>query len=254
MTGALHVSRPFEGAVLMEIDCPPSNALGGEVRTRFLEELEAVENDFDVRVVIITGRGPGFCSGDDLKEAMTRGDDAVGSLNQFGRLLNRIESLRAPVIAAVNGYAIGGGLELSLCCDIRIASQNAWFLGAGVNVGLMASVYRLPRLIGVGPAKAMLLTGTRTDAETALRYGLVTAVHPADQLRDEALTLARRIATRAPLSVEASKRMIGRAFDMDADESARASGHELRRLVASNDHKAGLKAFASRQEPVFTRS
>jgi len=254
MTAALHVSRPLPGAVLIEIDAPPSNALGGEVRTRFEAELEAIEADLDVRVVILTGRGPGFCSGDDLKEAMSRGEDAVGSLNQFGRLLNRIEALRAPVIAAVNGYAIGGGLELALSCDIRIASDKAWFLGAGVNVGLMASVYRLPRLVGVGPAKAMLLTGTKTDAETALRYGLVTAIHPPEALLAEALALAERIATRAPLSVEASKRMIGQAFDLDAEASARAAGRELKVLVASNDHKAGVKAFVTRQEPAFTRS
>lgn len=250
----LHVSRPREGVVLIEIDAPPSNALNFDTRKVFEAELDAIEQDFAVRCVIITGRGAGFCAGDDLREVGKRDGEGPTGLGQFGRLLDKIERLRAPVIAAVNGYAIGGGLELALCCDIRIASEKAFFLGAGVNVGLMASVYRLPRLIGVGPAKAMLLTGTRTSAETALRYGLVTAVYSADALMSEALTLAERIATRAPLSVEASKRMIGQAFDLTPDEAGAASGRELSVLTRSSDHKEGVRAFLAKGEPKFTRN
>ncbi|MET0294026.1 MAG: enoyl-CoA hydratase/isomerase family protein [Phenylobacterium sp.] len=254
MSGTVHVTRPGPGIAWLEIDCPPANALGQEARHRLEAELDRIEADLDVRVVVLTGRGPGFSSGDDLREAAGRGEGALPSLAQFGRMLEKVERLRVPVIAAVNGYAIGGGLELALACDVRIASEGAWFLGAGVNVGLMASVYRLPRLIGVGPAKAMLLTGTRTDAATALSWGLVTAVHPADRLQAEALTLAERIATRAPLSVEASKRMIGQAFDLSPDEAERAAGRELKTLARSNDHRTALKAFGSRQDPPFTRS
>lgn len=254
MTAMLHISRPREGVVWIEIDSPPANALGAALRRRFEQELDEIEADYPVRVVVLTGRGAGFCSGDDLREAKNRGEGGLDSLGQFGRLLNKVERLRAPVIAAVNGYAIGGGLELALCCDIRIASETAWFLGAGVNVGLMASVYRLPRLIGIGPAKAMLLTGARTDAATALSYGLVTGVHPPESLAEEALKLATRVATRAPLSVEASKRMIGQAFDLNAVEAVEASRREIRVLAASNDHRAGVAAFLARQEPVFTRS
>lgn len=250
----LHVSRPREGVVLIEIDAPPSNALNFETRKVFEAELDAIEQNFDVRCVIITGRGAGFCAGDDLREVGKRDGEGPTGLGQFGRLLDKIERLRAPVIAAVNGYAIGGGLELALCCDIRIASEKAFFLGAGVNVGLMASVYRLPRLIGVGPAKAMLLTGARTTAETALRYGLVTAIYAADALMSEALALAKRIATRAPLSVEASKRMIGQAFDLNPEEAGAASGRELSVLTRSSDHKEGVRAFLAKAEPKFTRS
>jgi enoyl-CoA hydratase len=253
MSGILHVSRPAAGVVLIEIDCPPSNALGTAVRERFVEELAAVEADLDVRALIITGRGKGFCAGDDLREAQSRGEGGQASLAQFGRLLDAVERLRVPVIAAVNGHAMGGGLELALCCDIRIASSAAVFQGAGVNVGLMASVYRLPRLIGVGPAKAMLLTGLPTDSATALSYGLVTAVHEPAGLMTAAMALAERIATRAPLSVEAAKRMIGKAFDLSPEEAQRASGRELRALAGSEDHKAALKAFFAREPAVFRR-
>lgn len=254
MSNKLQISRHSENIVLIEIDCPPANALGTAVRQRLEHELDLIEEDLTVRAVILIGRGAGFCSGDDLREAANRGDNALASLSQFGRMLDKIEQLRVPVIAAINGFAIGGGLELALCCDIRIASEQAWFLGAGVNVGLMASVHRLPRLIGVGPAKAMLLTGLKADAQTALGYGLVTAVYPYDQLMDEALILARRIATRAPLSVEASKRMIGKAFDLQPREAAIEAGKELSILASSDDHKEGLRAFSAQEKPSFTRA
>ncbi|MCW5760983.1 MAG: enoyl-CoA hydratase/isomerase family protein, partial [Phenylobacterium sp.] len=157
-------------------------------------------------------------------------------------------------ICAVNGYALGGGFELALCCDIRLASTEAKFVCAGVNVGLMASTYRLPRLIGESRAKSMLLTGLPHDAEMAERYGLVTGVHAPGALKGAAVTLAERIATRAPLSVEATKRTSHRALDLSPEESGRIWGEELRVLRRSNDHKAALDAFRERRDPVFTRS
>jgi enoyl-CoA hydratase/carnithine racemase len=254
MTGQIHASRPRPGVVLLEIDNPPANALGGAVRLLLEAELERAEADLTVRAVVLTGRGKGFCAGDDLREELARGDEAIPSLGKFGRLLNRIEALRVPVIAAVNGHAVGGGLELALACDIRIAAPGATFLAAGVNVGLMASVYRLPRLIGVGPASAMILTGRPTDAERALAWGLITEIHPRETLLDAALDLAERIASRAPLSVEASKRMIRQAFDLTPEEGGAAAGKELSVLVASEDHKTGVKAILAREAPVFRRA
>jgi enoyl-CoA hydratase/carnithine racemase len=118
----------------------------------------------------------------------------------------------------------------------------------------MASTYRLPRLIGTSRAKAMLLTGLPHDAETAERYGLVTGLHAPEELRPAAIALAQRIASRAPLSVEATKRTAGRAVDMSPDEAAAMLGDELRVLRRSNDHKAALAAFRERRDPVFTRS
>ena len=113
MSGRIHVSRPREAVVLLEIDNPPSNALGGEVRRQLEAELDAIETDLSVRVVVLTGLGKGFCSGDDLREAATRGEGAQASLGQFGRMLDKLaEALRVPaVIGAINGHAVGGGLE-----------------------------------------------------------------------------------------------------------------------------------------------
>jgi len=249
----LNISKPVDGVTVIEIDAPPANALGHEIRSRMIEAFELIDLDYTTRAVVLTGTGKSFCAGDDLKEARQRGETGSKSLGQFGKMLNKLEGLRVPVIGAINGHAIGGGLELALCCDIRIASTKAWLLGAGVNVGLMASVYRLPRLIGIGPAKSMLLTGGRVNAAEALRFGLVTAIHEPDALMAEALKLAARIATRAPLSVEASKRMISQAFDLDPAGSDRASGQELKVLSRSKDHKAALMAFANKEEPKFSR-
>jgi enoyl-CoA hydratase len=121
-------------------------------------------------------------------------------------------------------------------------------------VGLMASTYRLPRLIGVSRAKAMLLTGLPHDAETAERYGLTTGLHAPDDLRPGAIALAERIASRAPLSVEATKRTAGRAPDMSPEDAGVMLGQELRVLRRSADHKAAVTAFRERRDPVFTRS
>jgi len=194
----IHFTRPAPHVALAELDLPPTNALGAGMRRLMIEGLAAIEADLDVRCVVLTGRGKLFCAGNDLRELANRAPDDLSPISDFNALMGRIESLRMPVIAAVNGGALGGGLDLALACDIRLAAEGASFTASGVNVGLMASVGRLPRLIGVGPAKAMLLTGAPVDAATALRLGLVTGVYAGDRLLDEALKLAARIASRAP--------------------------------------------------------
>ena len=154
-----------------------------------------------------------------------------------------------PVIVAINGGALGGGLDLALACDIRLAAEGASFTASGVNVGLMASVGRLPTLIGSGPAKAMLLTGQPVDAAMALRLGLVTAVHPADRLLNEALTLAGGIAGRAPLAVEAAKRFVG----MSLEERARRMDPALEALADTADHREAVASFLEKRTPAFKR-
>ncbi len=250
MSGAVHVEQITSSIVLLEIDNPPMNPLGLEMRQTFMDALDRVEADAALRCLIVTGRGRAFCSGEDLKTAPAAGADFAG----FGLLLDRLESVRVPIVAAVNGWSIGGGLELALCCDIRIASTSAKFTAAGVNMGLMASTYRLPRLIGIARAKAMLLTGLPHDAETAERYGLVTALHAPDDLRAAAMALAERIASRAPLSVEAVKRTANRALDLSPQDAQVMLDAELKLLRASSDHKTAVAAFRVRRNPVFTRS
>jgi enoyl-CoA hydratase len=254
MTGEVRLDRPAEHIARFTIDNPPRNALGTAIRERFLADLDALDADTGTRCVIITGTGAAFCSGDDLREMAQRGESAQESLRQFGKLLARVESFRCPVIAQINGHAVGGGLELALCCDLRIAAPEATFIAAGVNVGLMASVFRLPRLIGVARAKRMLLTGLPIVAVTAQEWGLVTDVVGAEVLAEETLMFAQRIASRAPLSVEASKRQSDKAFDYTAEEAQAAARTELDILSKSADHREGIAAFAERRDPKFTRS
>ncbi|MCU1502329.1 MAG: enoyl-CoA hydratase/isomerase family protein [Ilumatobacteraceae bacterium] len=264
MSGTVHVSTPGTGIVLMEIDRPPVNVMSAEMLATMHEVLVAAQHDESVRAIVLTGCGRAFCSGADLKEG--RREPAAGgssappaaggrrSMGGFGPVFAAISASRAPVVAAVNGLCIGGGLELALCCDLRIASTNARFTAAGVNVGLMASAYRLPRLIGVARAKAMLLTGLPHDARTAEQWGVVTAVHEPDELAAAALQLAERIAGRAPLSVEATKRVVDQAPHLSPEEIDVVIADELAVLVASRDHREALAAFAAKRPPDFTRS
>ncbi len=249
----IRFSRPNARIALAEIDVPPTNALGEDLRRTFLDGLAAIEQDLAVRAVVVTGCGRAFCSGDDLREREAALQSGGGAALSFSALVDRIEACRVPVIAAVNGWAIGGGLELALGCDIRIASTQAQFVCAAVNVGLIASAYRLPSLIGVARAKHMLLTGLPFDAAAAERFGVVTEVHLPEALADAALALAERIASRAPLSVEATKRVAGAAPDLDSESAARVVQREYEVLAKSADHAAALAAFREKREAEFQR-
>jgi enoyl-CoA hydratase len=255
MSGTIHVGREGQHVVVLTIDNPPRNVFGAAMRARMRELLSELEGDLSVRAVVVTGRGKAFCSGDNLREELeaVAGGGPGANLLDFGLLLDQIEVFRAPVIAAVNGWCVGGGLELALCCDVRLASTEAKFVCAGVNVGLMASVYRLPRLIGVGRAKHMLLTGSPFEVEAAERFGLVTGVSSPVELLPAALALAERIASRAPLSVEATKRVAGAAPDLSPNEALEAQARELGALVQSEDHPTAVAALLEKRTPEFKR-
>jgi enoyl-CoA hydratase len=256
MSATIHVGRVREHVSLLEIDNPPRNTLGRAMRAKLREALDGLGGDPSVRALVVTGRGKAFCSGDDVRElleAAAGGGERGANVADFARLLDQLEAFRAPVIAAVDGWCVGGGLELALCCDVRLASTAATFVCAGVNVGLMASAYRLPRLIGAARAMQLLLTGLPCDAGTAERLGLVTGVYEPDALVPAALALAERIASRAPLSVEATKRVASRAADLTPEEARDVQAKELAVLIASADHLAAVQAFLEKREPTFTR-
>lgn len=249
MTGSIRIEALGPHVRRLAIDNPPMNALGAAMRARLAAALDEAEADTEVRALILTGSGRAFCSGEDLKDRGAEGEDTAG----FAALLERVEQCRPAVIAAVNGWCVGGGFELAACCDIRIASTDARFVCAGVNVGLMASAVRLPRLIGLSRAKAMLLTGEPHDAATAERYGLVTAVHAPEALAAAAETLAARIASRAPLSVEATKRVAHAALALSPAEVAQMQQTALAALTRSDDHKEAVAAFREKRQPAFKR-
>ncbi|MEM9177240.1 MAG: enoyl-CoA hydratase/isomerase family protein [Myxococcota bacterium] len=250
----LAISRPRDGVVLAVIDRPPVNQLDRLAREAFLSLIESIEDDTAVRCLVVTGAGPQFCAGADLREERDLDPkDAGRFLGEFGRILSGLATMRVPVIGAVNGGCLGGGLELALQCDLLIASQKAFFVASGVNVGLVASTYALPRRIGVGPASSMLLTGEKCPADRALHFGLVNDVVEPDALRDAALATAERIASRAPLSVEATKRRLRAFGDESAEEAFLAGGREAVALAKTRDHKEALAAHFERRDGRFER-
>jgi enoyl-CoA hydratase len=252
----IHQSYVDSNILLIELDHPPANSLSKAMKNQFLEMLARVEQEAFLRAIIITGRGDKFCTGDDLKEATHHvfnedHDVIIKNLQRFSEIIDRFEALPIPIIGAINGWCVGGGLELALCCDIRIAVPNAKFITAGVNVGLTASAYRLPRLIGAGRAKFMLLTGTSIYAEQALNYGLITEIVEAEALLPNAIEIARNIASKAPLAVKATKRIANLAFDLSEKEGYLFQQKELEILASSKDYKEALTAFSEKRSPDF---
>lgn len=250
-------SRPTEHVGMLRIDSPPRNAFGRAECKAFLAAFEAFQQDLNVRCLIVTGTGNSFLSGANLHHQKRLDpedfENYADSDEGLGSIMRRIEAARFPVIAAINGYAIGGGLEVALCCDVRLASTDARFVCAGVNVGLILSWFRLPRIVGLGRAKEMLLSGAMYDARQADRWGLVTGLHEPEELMSAALTLAKQIATRAPLSVEATKQCANRAFDLPTEEAIAVQREQFLRLIGTRDHDEALQAFIEKRPASFGR-
>ncbi|RJQ82289.1 enoyl-CoA hydratase/isomerase family protein [Pseudonocardiaceae bacterium YIM PH 21723] len=250
----VELSQPSPHIAVITLNHPPVNTLSWTSRADLKRILDKLDGDEDIRAVVITGSGRAFTAGAHLGEDQQMDDGALPEfLGDFDRIINGIENFRAPVIGAINGPAIGGGLELALACDIRIASTRAVFVAAGVNVGLMANFWRLARIVGLGPAKEILLTGEKYGAEEALRWGLVSSVHEPDELMAAALAKAERIASRAPLSVEATKRCVNRALDVTQHDADRLQVSEMSALFRSEDHQEALRAFFSKTSGNYQR-
>lgn len=239
----IHVSRPEPAIALVELDTAPANVLAMAERTRLLEAFADVEADKAVRAVVLTGRNGAFCTGDDLAESLSRDvETQAAAILHFLAMCDTIAAFRVPVIAAVDGWCIGGGLELALACDIRLASERASFACSAVRMGLTASGERLVRLIGESRAKPHLLTGAPFDAARALADGMVASVYPAESLLGAALATAGLIACRAPLAVEATKRVASGLSTTTVETPG---------LAATADHAEARAAFIGKRPAVF---
>ncbi len=228
------------------------NALNTEV----LNELDSVINSIDldtIRVVILTGAGTkSFVAGADIAEMCHLSRSEGKRFSHKGlRVFRKLELLPAPVIAAVNGYALGGGCELALSCDIRICSENAMFGQPEVTLGItpgFGGTQRLARTIGVGKAKEMIYTAKPIKADEAYRLGLVNAVYPQEQLVPEAIQLAEKIARNAPIAVRACKEAINYGLQVDIDSSLRIEGNIFGSCFETADQVAGMEAFLSKKK------
>ena len=252
-----HLKIEERGAVaIMTISAPQSlNALNSTILGEmddFLTHLDC--NRF--RCLIVTGDGEkSFVAGADISEMANLNMQEGNAFGAKGAaVFRKLETLHLPVIAAVNGFALGGGCELAMACDIRICSDNARFgqpeVGLGIIPGFSGTV-RLARLVGMGMAKQLIFTGKPIRADEALRIGLVNAVVPQAELMDKALELANQIAANAPLAVKAAKRCINDQYDMDADAAIQNENIFFGRCFATEDQKLGMKAFLEKGKYEF---
>jgi enoyl-CoA hydratase len=232
------------------------NVIGND----FLNDLDTVltdiEMDDDLGALIITGAGKIFAAGADIKEI--RSIDGVVSAHKFvarvQQCFNRIEAMGKPVIAAVNGLALGGGCELALVCDIRVAAENATFGLPEIKLGVLpgaGGTQRMPRLVGVGRAKELLYSGESIDAHEAFRIGLVNKVVADDSLMETALEMAGRLAARPPVALRLIKSAVNRGINMDLKSSLEYESRCFEMLFTTRDQKEGMQAFVEKRDPEF---
>jgi E-phenylitaconyl-CoA hydratase len=247
-----------EGVATITIARPDAmNALDPEALGLLNDAFQNVNVDNNVRAVILTGAGTtAFCTGSDLKKTMPP-KESFAELT-FGRVQRYYPfagiDIDKPVICAVNGYALAGGMELALACDIRIASSNAQFGQSEVRVGSIPAAggtQRLPRIVGLSDAMLMMLTGDRIDAQEALRIGLVSKVVPADELMGTASAIAQRIVENAPLAVRAVKKLVRDGIEMPLSAAIQAEQYVLGVIRDTHDRIEGRKAFQEKRKPAF---
>ena len=218
--------------------------------------LEALEKDAAVRVVILTGAGDrAFIAGGDIKHLATLDVESARTLALLAqRVLNRIETFPKPVIAAVNGFALGGGCELAMACDLRIAAETARFGQPEVKLGIIpgfAGTQRLVRLVGKGKAKELIFTGEMIDAEEACRIGLVNKVVPVASLLDEARQMAGLMADKSASAIALAKEAIDNGLEMDFDRASRFEADLFALCFATADSREGLAAFVEKRPANF---
>jgi enoyl-CoA hydratase len=245
-----------ESIATLTVDRPAvKNALNLETVDEFHQALDELAANADAGILIITGAGESsFVSGADINDIRSRdGADGLAAINSS--LFAKIDRFPKPVIAAINGYALGGGCELALACDIRVAADTAKFgqpeLGLGIIPGAGAT-QRLPRIVGLGWAKHLVLTGDIIDARQALEIGLVTAVMPASQLQVRARELAKKILRQGPLAARLAKLSLNASARVDLDSGLLIETLAQAICYASDDKQEGTTAFLEKRKPRFS--
>jgi enoyl-CoA hydratase len=243
-----------DGAIaVVTIDHPPANAISRAVVLGITEAFDSAQADPSCRGLVLTGGGPKFfAAGADISEFGSQGGDNIA---QGQDLTLAMERSRLPVVAAVNGIAFGGGCELTLACDVRIASTAARFGQPEIKLGIIpgwGGTQRLPRLIGRSAAIELLLTGDPIDAARALALGLVSRVVEPDELLSAAIDVARKFAAQAPLALAATKRAVADGLDRPLSEGLDAERREFVGLFATEDAREGITAFLEKRPPTWT--
>ncbi len=230
------------------------NALNLQLMSELAAALTEADADDDVRCIVLTGSEKAFAAGADIREMATKSFVEVFSTDLFGPEAEAIERVRKPIIAAVAGYALGGGCELAMLCDFIIAADTAKFGQPEINLGIVAGMggtQRLTRAVGKSKAMDMHLTGRFMDATEAERAGLVSRVVPADTLMDEAMSAARKIADKSAVTVRAVKEAVKRADETTLREGLLHERRLFHAMFATEDQKEGMSAFLEKRIPKF---
>jgi enoyl-CoA hydratase len=249
--------RIEEGIAVVTIDNPASlNALNAPTLTQLDQVFDQLAGNSEVKGVIVTGGGEkSFVAGADINEFLqVKGNMAAGFMARGQRIFDKIEAFDRPVIAAINGFALGGGNELAMCCDIRIAAENALFGQPEVNLGIIpgyGGTQRLPRLIGPGKAKEIILADERINAQEALRIGLVQRVVPKGQAVEEAKKLLKKITAKGPVAIKMAKKAINEGLGMSLRGGLDLEGQCQGVCFGSEDKDEGAKAFLEKRPANF---
>lgn len=257
MAFEVHVARDGDVAVLT-VENPPVNALHPDLGVMIEQRLREIGDEPSIRCAIVTGAGRHFMAGGDIAHfpSLDR-DRAERYVLGIQRMQDAIGTLPQPVIAAIAGAALGGGCELAMACDIRVAEQGATFGQPEVTLGLIpgaGGTQNLPRLVPLGRAKRMLFTGERITADEALAIGLVDEVVPEGAALESSLVLAKQIARSAPLAVTAAKRAVNIGMQMSVVDAHRLEATLFASLVETQDFAEGVSAFFEKRSPSFKRN
>ena len=251
----LIVETPSAGVTLIRLNRPEAlNALNSQLLAELGQALDAAEADDGVRCVVLTGSERAFAAGADIKEMSDKTYAQMFATDFFGSAARRIEAFRKPIIAAVSGYALGGGCELAMLCDFIIAAETAKFGQPEINLGVMPGIggtQRLPRAVGKAKAMEMVLTARMMDAAEAERAGLVSRVVAADKLIEDALATAAKIAAQSPLAVAMNKELVNAAFETTLATGVAVERRLFHSLFAFEDQKEGMAAFVDKRKADF---
>ncbi|MFA5833764.1 MAG: enoyl-CoA hydratase-related protein [Bacteroidota bacterium] len=243
-----------DGFALIQINRPQAlNALNSQVLRELFEALSALDNDSDVKCSVITGNEKAFAAGADIKEMMEKNAEKMFNDNQFEPFY-KLRTIKKPMIAAVSGFALGGGCELVMTCDIIIASESAKFGQPEINLGVipgMGGSQRLTRAVGKYRAMELLLTGDMFSADDALKFGLVNKIVPNEFLLEEAKAFARKIASKPLMAVITSKEMVNKADDLSLEDGIKYERRKFANLYDTEDQKEGMKAFVEKRKAVW---
>ncbi len=241
------------------------NAISSQMTEELVSALDDVDEDDQVRVLVITGAGRGFCSGADVggmagdkqrTAGAVRGAEEIrqGLTRSAGRVIPKLQKMKKPTIAMVNGAAVGAGCDLSFACDMRTGSENARFMNAFIRIGLFpgwGGTWLYPRVMGLGKALEYLFTGDFIEAEEAEKIGVLNRLVPADELEKETMALANKIANGPPIAIRLTKLQVYKGLDMDLETALQMAAAAETITLTSEDHKEGVAAFREKRQAKY---